>query len=71
VIIPSYQPYTIDLGDVVEIWESNYVISKAGQQARWDVNQLASLVNNLQEQVTTPEKKDELSRRITLSVQIN
>lgn len=54
---PSYQPYTIDLGDVVEIWESNYVISKAGQQARWDVNQLASLVNNLQEQVTTLKKR--------------
>ncbi len=53
---PSYQPYSINVEDVMEIWESNYIISKAGQQARWDVNQLASLVNNLQEQVTTLKK---------------
>jgi len=53
---PSYQPYSISVEDVLEIWETNYIISKAGQQARWDVNQLASLVNNLQEQVTTLKK---------------
>jgi polyhydroxyalkanoate synthesis regulator phasin len=33
------------------------IISKANTQQRWDVNQLANLVTNLQEQVTTLKKK--------------
>jgi hypothetical protein len=33
------------------------VISKVTQQSRWDMNQLASLVNNLQEQVTVLKKR--------------
>jgi polyhydroxyalkanoate synthesis regulator phasin len=33
------------------------ILSKANVQQRWDVNQLASLVNNLQEQVSSLKKK--------------
>jgi hypothetical protein len=33
------------------------IISKANTQQRWDVNQLASLVSNLQDQVSTLKKK--------------
>jgi polyhydroxyalkanoate synthesis regulator phasin len=33
------------------------VITKANTQQRWDVNQLAGLVNNLQEQVSSLKKK--------------
>lgn len=54
---PSYQPYTVSTEDVLEIWESQYIIAKASQQNRWDVNQLASLVSNLQEQVTVLKKR--------------
>jgi hypothetical protein len=32
------------------------VITKVAQQQRWDVGQLASLVNNLQEQVANLKK---------------
>ena len=33
------------------------IITKANTQQRWDVNQLAGLVNNLQEQVSEIKKK--------------
>jgi hypothetical protein len=32
-------------------------VSKANTEQRWDVNQLASLVSNLQDQVTTLKRK--------------
>ncbi len=54
---PSYQPYTVSMEDVLEMWEAQYIIGKAGQQNRWDVNQLASLVNNLKEQVSVMKKR--------------
>src|SRR6202000_2793650 len=53
----AYQPYNVNTDDVIEVWKAQMVISKANTQQRWDVNQLASLVNNLQEQVTTLKKK--------------
>lgn len=49
----AYQPYTVNADDILEIWKANMVITKANVQPRWDVNQLASLVNNLQDQVST------------------
>ena len=49
----AYQPYTVNATDILEIWKANMVITKANVQPRWDVNQLASLVNNLQDQVST------------------
>lgn len=49
----AYQPYTVNASDILELWKANMVITKANVQPRWDVNQLASLVNNLQDQVST------------------
>ena len=54
---PQYQPYQVNSEDIVEIWQAQTVISKVSQQQRWDVDALASLVNNLQSQVSTLKKK--------------
>lgn len=53
----AYQPYQVNSDDVLEIWRAQMVISKANTQQRWDVNQLAGLVNNLQEQVSSLKKR--------------
>lgn len=54
---PSYQPYTVNSDDILEVWQAQMIISKANTQQRWDVNQLAGLVNNLQQQVTVLKKR--------------
>lgn len=54
---PQYQPYQVNAEDVVELWQAQMVISKVSAQQRWDMNSLASMVNNLQSQVTTLKKK--------------
>ncbi len=54
---PQYEPYNMNAEDILEIWQSHFVMSKANTQGRWDVNQLASLVSNLQEQVSTMKRK--------------
>jgi transcriptional regulator with XRE-family HTH domain len=54
---PQYQPYQVNVEDVVELWQAQMVISKVSQQQRWDMNSLASMVNNLQTQVSTLKKK--------------
>jgi len=54
---PQYQPYQVNAEDVVELWQAQMVISKVAMQQRWDVNSLASMVNNLQSQVSTLKKK--------------
>lgn len=54
---PTYQPYLVNAEDIIEVWQAQMIISKANTQQRWDVNQLASLVNNLQQQVTTLKKR--------------
>lgn len=54
---PQYQPYQVNADDVVELWQAQSVISKVSVQQRWDVNTLANLVNNLQDQVSTLKKK--------------
>jgi transcriptional regulator with XRE-family HTH domain len=53
----SYQPYNMNADDVIEVWKAQMIISKANTQQRWDVNQLASLVSNLQDQVSVLKKK--------------
>lgn len=53
----AYQPYTVNTSDILEIWKANMVISKANVQPRWDVNQLANVVSNLQDQVTNLKNK--------------
>lgn len=54
---PQYQPYQVNAEDVAELWQAQMVISKVSAQQRWDMNSLASMVNNLQTQVTTLKKK--------------
>lgn len=53
----TYQPYSINGEDVLEVWKATMIISRANVQQRWDVNQLASVVSNLQEQISTLKKK--------------
>src|SRR5580704_5623733 len=50
---PAYQPYNVEAEDVLEVWQAQMIVTKASQQNKWDVNQLANLVNNLQEQVSS------------------
>src|SRR5687768_15816924 len=54
---PAYQPYNVDAENIIEIWKATMVMSKANQAQRWDVNQLAGIVNNLQDQVSQLKKK--------------
>jgi transcriptional regulator with XRE-family HTH domain len=54
---PTYQPYLVNAEDILEVWQAQMILSKANTQQRWDVNQLASLVNNLQQQVTVLKKR--------------
>jgi transcriptional regulator with XRE-family HTH domain len=54
---PAYQPYSVNADDIVEVWQAQMIISKANTQQRWDVNQLAGLVSNLQQQVSVLKKK--------------
>jgi hypothetical protein len=41
----------------MEVWKAQLIVSKANAQQRWDVNQLAGLVSNLQDQVSVLKKK--------------
>ena len=54
---PAYQSYNINADDVLEMWQASVVISRAGSQQRWDINQLANIVTNLHQQVSTLKKK--------------
>ncbi len=54
---PSFQPYQINTEDVIELWQAQMVLSRVTAQPAWDMSQLASLVNNLQEQVSVLKKR--------------
>jgi transcriptional regulator with XRE-family HTH domain len=54
---PSYQPYNVGTDEILELWQAQMIISKANTQQRWDVNNLANLVSNLQEQVSVLKKR--------------
>ena len=54
---PAYQPYQVNAEDILEMWQANAVINKITHQQRWDVNSLANIVNNLQDQVSSLKKK--------------
>ena len=54
---PNFQPYQVNTEDVVELWLAQVVIGKVASQQRWDVNSLANLVANLQDQVSNLKKK--------------
>ncbi|CAN5346669.1 hypothetical protein BH09BAC2_BH09BAC2_15260 [soil metagenome] len=54
---PVYQPYQVNLADVLEMWKAEVIINKVTQQQRWDVDQLANMVNKLQDQVSSLNKR--------------
>lgn len=54
---PIYEPYTVESDEVLELWKAVYILQKANMIQRWDVNSLAGMVNNLQEQVSSLQKK--------------
>jgi transcriptional regulator with XRE-family HTH domain len=54
---PSYQPYNVNAEEILEVWQAQMIISKANTQQRWDVNNLANLVTNLQQQVGMLKKR--------------
>lgn len=54
---PQFEPYQVNAEDVLEMWQAKMILTKANTQQLWGVTQLASLVNNLQQQVTTLKKK--------------
>ena len=54
---PTYTPFTINADDILEMWQAQMIIAKANMTQTWNVNQLATIVNDLQQQVTTLKKK--------------
>src|SRR5215510_1816076 len=54
---PVFHPYAINTEEVLEMWQAQVVISKMNTQQRWNMNQLAEMVTNLQEQVVSLKKK--------------
>ena len=53
---PLYSPYEIDVEDVVEIWEAKAYISSTFPIADLSLTRLASIVLDLQQQVSTLKK---------------
>ena len=54
---PVFHPYAINTDEVLEMWQAQVVISKMNSQQRWNMNQLADMVTNLQEQVVSLKKR--------------
>ncbi len=54
---PVFHPYTINTEEVLEMWQAQVVISKTNTQQRWDMNQLSTVVSDLQAQVNTLKKR--------------
>jgi transcriptional regulator with XRE-family HTH domain len=54
---PVFHPYAINTEEVLEMWQAQVVISKMNMQQRWNMNQLADMVTNLQEQVVSIKKR--------------
>ena len=54
---PNYPPYTVNAGDVSEIWQAQMIISRPPEKPIWDVDQLSNVVNSLQQQVSSLKKQ--------------
>ncbi|MBL7741965.1 MAG: LexA family transcriptional regulator [Chitinophagaceae bacterium] len=54
---PVFHPYMVNADEVLEVWQAQVVISRTDNQQRWNMNQLADMVTNLQEQVVSLKKK--------------
>lgn len=55
---PSFQPYSINAEEVLEMWQAQFVISKTNITQTWNVGQLANIVADLQQQVAGMKKKN-------------
>ncbi|SHM08189.1 Helix-turn-helix [Chitinophaga jiangningensis] len=56
----QFEPYAVEMEDVLELWQSDAVISKSSQQSRLSVNHLADVatqLQSLQDQVSLLKKK--------------
>lgn len=54
---PQYEPYSVSMDDILEIWQTDAVISKTSSQSRMSVTHLADMVSHLQDQVSLLKKK--------------
>ena len=54
---PNYPPYSVNAGDVAEIWQAQMIISRPPEKPVWDVDQLSNVVNSLQQQVSSLKKQ--------------
>lgn len=54
---PNFHPYTVNAEEVLEMWQAQVVISRTSNQNRWDMGQLANVVSDLQQQVSTLKKR--------------
>ena len=54
---PVFHPYTVNTEDILEMWQSQVVISKVNNLLKWDMNQLSDMVSDLQEQVISLKRK--------------
>lgn len=54
---PQFEPYHVQLEDVRELWQTDAVIAKIDPHQRMNVNNLADMVNHLQNQVSVLKKK--------------
>lgn len=54
---PIYEPYSLPCDEILEIWRAVYILQKANNIQRWEMNQLVGAVNNLKEEVTNLKKK--------------
>jgi transcriptional regulator with XRE-family HTH domain len=54
---PQFEPYAVGMEEILELWQTDAIINKVGQQSRMSVNHLADMVSHLQEQVSMLKKK--------------
>jgi transcriptional regulator with XRE-family HTH domain len=54
---PHYEPYPVMLDQVLELWQTDAVISGVNQKQHVTVNHLADMVSHLQQQVSVLKKK--------------
>lgn len=54
---PQFEPYSVSLDEVLELWQTDVIISKTAQARQMSVNHLADIVNHLQEQVSVLKKR--------------
>lgn len=52
-----FEPYSMGLKEIVELWSAKMIMTKVPSQQRWDVDQLAGMVSSLQDQVASLRKK--------------